>query len=118
MQGQSALNTSQLFMPEDAKQSTHINADLHVQEDEDRVSNATISFAQCFPCVQVQDVGLIFLSAMASSIVHEGLSKKTAEADILGTTLLTLTASTFVVGLLIILVGESDACLHFSGHLM
>ena len=59
---------------------------------------------------QVQDVGLIFLSAMATSIVHEGLGKKTAEADILGTTLLTLTASTFIVGLLIIIVGEPAAC--------
>ena len=57
-------------------------------------------------CLQVQDVGLIFLSAMASSIVHEGLKKETADADILGTTLLTLTASTFIVGLLIILVGK------------
>ena len=55
-------------------------------------------------------MGLIFLSAMASSIVHEGLDKKTADADILGTTLLTLTASTFIVGLLIILVGESIPC--------
>ena len=56
--------------------------------------------------MQVQDVGLIFLSAMASAIVHEGSKKGTPESEILGTTLLTLTASTFVVGLLIIIVGE------------
>ena len=61
----------------------------------------------------MQDVGLIFLSAMASSIVHEGLKKETADADILGTTLLTLTASTFIVGLLIILVGKPIPC---NGH--
>lgn len=56
---------------------------------------------------QVQDVGLIFLSAMASAIVHEGVGKGTAEAEILGTTLLTLTLSTFIVGLLIIVVGNA-----------
>jgi len=54
---------------------------------------------------QVQDVGLIFLSAMATSIVHEGMSYKLPTEEILGTTLFTLTLSTFIVGLLIILVG-------------
>lgn len=43
---------------------------------------------------------------MASAIVHEGQSGKVSEADILGTTLFTLAASTFIVGLLIILVGD------------
>lgn len=56
--------------------------------------------------LQVQDVGLIFLSAMATAIVHEGTAKGIEKADILGTTLLTLTLSTFIVGLLIILVGK------------
>ena len=60
----------------------------------------------CFIC-QVQDVGLIFLSSMATSIVHEGMSNKSPKEEILGTTLFTLTLSTFIVGLLIILVGET-----------
>ena len=55
--------------------------------------------------VQVQDVGLIFLSAMATAIAHDGLSKGVPKAEILGTTLATITVSTFIVGLLIILVG-------------
>lgn len=55
---------------------------------------------------QVQDVGLIFLSAMASSIASGGLKKHDSPEDIMGTTLLTLTISTFLVGLLIIIVGE------------
>ena len=59
----------------------------------------------CDQWVQVQDVGLIFLSAMATAIAHDGLSKGVPKAEILGTTLATITVSTFIVGLLIILVG-------------
>ena len=54
---------------------------------------------------QVQDVGLIFLSAMASSIAllceEDGYEPKEA----LGTSLLTLAIATFIVGILIVLVG-------------
>lgn len=50
-------------------------------------------------------MGLIFLSAMATSIAHEGLSKGAPKAEVLGTTLVTVTVSTFIVGLLIVLVG-------------
>lgn len=54
---------------------------------------------------QVQDVGLIFLSAMASSIAllceEDGYEPRQA----LGTSLLTLAIATFIVGILIVLVG-------------
>ncbi|KDD74914.1 hypothetical protein H632_c991p0, partial [Helicosporidium sp. ATCC 50920] len=58
---------------------------------------------------QVQDVGLIFLSAAASGIVHE-LTKHPGEGsaeprDVLATCLVALTAATAVVGVLIILTG-------------
>lgn len=59
-----------------------------------------------FSYSQVQDVGLIFLSAMATAIADSGLDKHESKADILGTTLVTLTLSTLVVGFLIILVGQ------------
>lgn len=51
-------------------------------------------------------MGLIFLSAMATAIADSGLDKHESKADILGTTLVTLTLSTLVVGFLIILVGQ------------
>ena len=54
---------------------------------------------------QVQDVGLIFLSAMATSIADEGHKKGLPTREILGTTLITVTLSTFLVGVLIVLVG-------------
>ena len=58
--------------------------------------------------MQVQDVGLIFLSAMASSIAllceQDGYEPREA----LGTSLLTLAISTFIVGILI--VGEHYCC--------
>ena len=62
--------------------------------------------------LQVQDVGLIFLSAMASSIAllceEDGYEPREA----LGTSLLTLAISTFVVGILIMLVGEQSLLWH------
>ncbi|KAK9811232.1 hypothetical protein WJX72_000395 [[Myrmecia] bisecta] len=59
-----------------------------------------------FAVGQVQDVGLIFLSAMASSIAAIGASAQLPDREILGTTLLTLAVSTFIVGLLITIVGR------------
>lgn len=58
--------------------------------------------------LQVQDVGLIFLSAMASAVVNECYSAHVSEADTVATALLTLTLSTSLVGLLIILTGEQE----------
>jgi hypothetical protein len=55
----------------------------------------------------VQDVGLIFLSAMATSVVELGTRKGLEEKVILGSALVTLTLSTALVGLLIVLVGAS-----------
>lgn len=58
-------------------------------------------------CMQVQDVGLIFLSAMATSIAvlceQQGYSREEA----LGTSLITLAISTFLVGFFIVLLGEA-----------
>ena len=52
-----------------------------------------------FAVGQVQDVGLIFLSAMASSIAHICTNNDRPTAEALGTTLLTLAICTFLVGL-------------------
>jgi hypothetical protein len=51
-------------------------------------------------------VGLIFLSAMASSIAKLCENNGYDPHEALGTSLLTLAISTFFVGLLIVLVGE------------
>ena len=56
---------------------------------------------------QVQDIGLIFLSAIASSVAElsygaNGLSVATA----LGTALVSLCIATLIVGLLTVLFGE------------
>lgn len=59
--------------------------------------------------LQVQDVGLIFLSSMATSIAREGVANGIPTSDILGTTLVTITISTLLVGLLIILVGKLNS---------
>ncbi len=55
---------------------------------------------------QVQDVGLIFLSAMATSIAAMSTAAGFSAQEALGTTLVTLVIATFVVGALIVLVGE------------
>ena len=67
--------------------------------------------------VQVQDVGLIFLSAMATSVAHECAKAGVGPASTLGTALLTLTGSTFAVGVVIIIVGagQPPAASAFSG---
>ena len=58
-----------------------------------------------FAVGQVQDVGLIFLSAMATSVV-DACSKAGTDSDTtLGTVLVTLLLTTFLVGVLIILTG-------------
>ena len=59
----------------------------------------------CLPCC-VQDVGLIFLSAMASDVVWECGRAGVTDGDTVGTAMMTLTLATAVVGLLIILTGE------------
>ena len=58
-----------------------------------------------FAVGQVQDVGLIFLSAMASSVVDDCVDAGLDPGDTLATTLATLSLSTAVVGLLIVLTG-------------
>lgn len=58
-----------------------------------------------FAVGQVQDVGLIFLSAMATSVV-EASRKAGKDSDVtLGTVLVTLLLTTLLVGVLIILTG-------------
>lgn len=58
-----------------------------------------------FAVGQVQDVGLIFLSAMATSVV-DASRKAGKDSDVtLGTVLVTLLLTTFLVGVLIILTG-------------
>ena len=61
---------------------------------------------------QVQDVGLIFLSAMASSIALLCKEDGYEPREALGTSLLTLAIATFIVGILIVLVGsaQTPAC--------
>jgi len=63
----------------------------------------------------VQDVGLIFLSAMATSIAGMSAAAGRSAQEALGTTLVTLVIATFLVGSLIVLVGApappSHACL-------
>lgn len=58
-----------------------------------------------FAVGQVQDVGLIFLSAMASAVVQQCGEAGWGEADTLATVLATLTLATAVVGVLIVGTG-------------
>jgi sulfate permease, SulP family len=53
----------------------------------------------------VQDVGLIFLSSMATSIAAICVEQGYEDHEALGTALLTLALSTLLVGVLIMLVG-------------
>ena len=57
---------------------------------------------------QVQDVGLIFLSAMASAVVQQCGEAGWGEADTLATVLATLTLATAVVGVLIVGTGGCE----------
>ena len=58
-----------------------------------------------FAVGQVQDVGLIFLSAMASSIAQICKDNDRSRAEALGTSLLTLAICTSLVGLGTFLIG-------------
>ncbi|KAA6425635.1 MAG: Sulfate Permease Family [Trebouxia sp. A1-2] len=71
------------------------------------VHQLTFSIKSTLPFAvgQVQDVGLIFLSAMATSIVETCSKAGKDSATTLGTVLLTLLLTTFLVGVLIILTG-------------
>jgi SulP family sulfate permease len=55
---------------------------------------------------QVQDVGLIFLSAMGSSIAAACTAAGRDAATALGTALLTMSVATFFTGAACLLVGE------------
>ena len=59
-----------------------------------------------FAVGQVQDVGLIFLSAIASAVVDQCSAAGLSGADTLATALASLTTATFIVGVLIIGTGE------------
>jgi hypothetical protein len=59
-----------------------------------------------FAVGQVQDVGLIFLSAIASAVVDQCSAAGLSGADTLSTALASLTTATFIVGVLIIGTGE------------
>ncbi|KAK9824383.1 hypothetical protein WJX72_009880 [[Myrmecia] bisecta] len=71
------------------------------------VHQATFTIKSTLPFAvgQVQDVGLIFLSAMANSVVAMGSTQGLPFEEVLGTVLLTLAVSTFTVGVLIIITG-------------
>ena len=56
-------------------------------------------------CGQVQDVGLIFLSAMTTAIAHICREQGLDAREALGSSLLTIALSTFVVGALVVLTG-------------
>ena len=58
-----------------------------------------------FAVGQVQDVGLIFLSAMASGVVEDCIEAGVSAQDTLATVLATLTIATTFVGLLIVATG-------------
>lgn len=63
---------------------------------------STIPFAMG----QVQDVGIIFLSAMGTSVAEIVLGEGKDAPTALGTALLTMTTSTFIVGLGTLFVGQ------------
>ena len=56
----------------------------------------------------MQDVGLIFLAAMASAIAEDCLDAGRDAATALGSSLLATAASTLLVGLGMLAVGESN----------
>jgi SulP family sulfate permease len=59
-----------------------------------------------FAVGQPQDVGLIFLSSMATGVAEIGREEGLDDKAVVGTALLTLTVATFVVGVMTLLVGE------------
>jgi GTP:adenosylcobinamide-phosphate guanylyltransferase len=56
---------------------------------------------------QTQDVGLIFLSAMASGVAARGTADGLPTIEIVGTTLITCMIATLLVGVFTIFVGTS-----------
>ena len=54
----------------------------------------------------MQDVGLIFLSAMATDIANTCAAAGLPVADAIGTTLVTFCVATWIVGAFTMLVGE------------
>lgn len=62
-------------------------------------------------CWCMQDVGLIFLSAMATSIAEIGQEVGLNDAEVVGTAMLTLTVATTLVGILTWCVGKSQGAL-------
>jgi hypothetical protein len=65
---------------------------------------------------QVQDVGLIFLSAMATSIASLCLEAGRDAATALGTSMLTMSLATFFTGAMTLLVGERGAGVGAGAH--
>lgn len=65
----------------------------------------TLSSTLPFAMGQVQDVGLIFLSAIATHVATAGRHAGVSDEETLATVLVTLTLSTTIVGLLIITTG-------------
>uniref|UniRef100_A0A383VST7 STAS domain-containing protein n=1 Tax=Tetradesmus obliquus TaxID=3088 RepID=A0A383VST7_TETOB len=59
-----------------------------------------------FAVGQPQDVGLIFLSSMATGVAEIGRQQGLDNATVVGTALLTLTVATFVVGVMTLLVAK------------
>jgi SulP family sulfate permease len=66
----------------------------------------TLSVLSC-PVTHIQDVGLIFLSSMATSIADIGREEGLADSVVVGTALLNMAVATLLVGLLTWVVGES-----------
>jgi len=59
-----------------------------------------------FAVGQVQDVGIIFCSSIASNVVAECMTAGATDGQTLATVLLTLTLSTLIVGVAIVIVGR------------
>ena len=66
----------------------------------------SLSSSLVFAVGQVQDVGLIFLSAMASDIADIADAEGIPDHEVISTTLVCLTCSTALVGVFITSVGE------------
>ena len=66
---------------------------------------------------QVQDVGLIFLSSIASAVVQACTAAGCAPADTLATVLAAMTSATGIVGVLIIITGGAGVAAADSGPL-
>ena len=72
---------------------------------ETRFLTRNISISMSMYTTQVQDVSLIFQSAIATSIAGMCTAAGYKAEEALGTVLMTLVIATFVVGVLIVAVG-------------